>query len=350
LKKIRLKNSVIGPGEPTFIIAEMSGNHNQNFEKAKKIIDKAAEAGADAIKLQTYTADTMTIDCDNKYFQVNVNDKWKGRTLYDLYQWAYTPWDWQPKLKKYAESKGLIFFSTPFDETAVDFLEEIDVELYKVASFEINHIPLLKKIAYTKKPVIISRGLSSEEDIHLAVKTLKDNGCPVIAVLHCVSSYPACPEQMNLKTISDISKRFDVISGLSDHSLTTEISIASVALGASILEKHVTLSRKEGGPDAAFSLEPDELKELVRSVRTVEKSLGKITYKISEKEKENIVFRRSIFVVKNIKKGEEFDKENIRVIRPGYGMHPKFYEETIGKKAKRNLKKGTPLKKEDIDG
>lgn len=350
IKKIKLKDRLIGQGEPTFIIAEMSGNHNQNFEKAKKIIDNAAEAGADAIKLQTYTADTMTIDCDNKYFQVNVNDKWKGRTLYELYQWAYTPWDWQPKLKKYAESKGLIFFSTPFDEKAVDFLEEIDVELYKVASFEINHIPLLKKIASTKKPVIISRGLSSEEDIYLAVKTLKDNGSPSVAVLHCVSSYPADPKQMNLKTISDIIKRFYVISGLSDHSLTTEISIASVALGASIIENHVTLSRKEGGPDAAFSLEPDELKELVRSVRTVEKALGKISYNISEKEKENIVFRRSIFVVKDIKKGYVFNEKNIRIIRPGHGLHPKFYEEIIGKKAKRNLKKGTPLKKEEIDG
>lgn len=350
MRKIRLKNRVIGPGEPTFIIGEMSGNHNHSFEKAKKIIDKAAEAGADAIKLQTYTADTMTIDCDNKYFQVKVNDKWKGKTLYELYQWAYTPWDWQPKLKKYAESKGLIFFSTPFDETAVDFLEEIDVELYKVASFEINHIPLLKKIASTKKPVILSRGVSSQEDIYLAVKTLKDNGCPAVAVLHCVSSYPADPEQMNIKTIADISKRFDVISGLSDHSLTMETPIASVALGASIIEKHFTLSRKEGGPDAAFSLEPNELKELARSIRTVEKALGKISYNISEKEKENIVFRRSIFVVKDIKKGEKFDEKKIRIIRPGHGLHPKFYEEIIGKKAKRNLKKGTPLKKEDIDG
>jgi pseudaminic acid synthase len=328
----------------------MSGNHNHDLNTAKKIIDESAKAGADAIKLQTYTADTMTIDCDNKYFQVNVNDTWKGKTLYELYKWAYTPWEWHKDLKEYAESKGLIFFSTPFDETAVDFLEKLNIQLYKVASFEINHIPLLKKIAYTKKPVIISRGLSSEEDIDLAVRTLKNNGCPTVAVLHCVSSYPADPEQMNLKTIPDIGKRFDVIPGLSDHTIDNDVAIASVALGAKIIEKHVTLFRKKGGPDAAFSLEPNELSRLVRSLRTVEKAIGKITYKIGEKEKENIVFRRSIFVVKNIKKGEEFDKENIRVIRPGYGMHPKFYEETIGKKAKRNLKKGTPLKKEDIDG
>jgi len=326
----------------------MSGNHNQNFEKAKKIIDEAAKSGVDAIKLQTYTADTITIDCNNEYFKVEVNDAWKGKTLYALYEWAYTPWDWQPKLKKYAESKGLIFFSTPFDESAVDFLDDMEVQLYKVASFEINHIPLLKKIASTKKPVILSRGMSSERDIDLAVKTLKDNGCSVIAILHCVSSYPAKPEQMNIKTIADISKRFDVVSGLSDHTLTNEIALASVALGANIIEKHLTLSRKDGGPDAAFSLEPNELKELVNSIRNVEKALGEVTYDISGKELENIVFRRSIFVVKNIRKNEEFNKNNIRIIRPGYGMHPKFYEETIGKKSKGNLKRGTPLRKEDI--
>jgi len=302
----------------------------------------------DAIKLQTYTADTITIDCNNEYFKVEVNDAWKGKTLYALYEWAYTPWDWQPKLKKYAESKGLIFFSTPFDESAVDFLDDMEVQLYKVASFEINHIPLLKKIASTKKPVILSRGMSSERDIDLAVKTLKDNGCSVIAILHCVSSYPAKPEQMNIKTIADISKRFDVVSGLSDHTLTNEIALASVALGANIIEKHLTLSRKDGGPDAAFSLEPNELKELVNSIRNVEKALGEVTYDISGKELENIVFRRSIFVVKNIRKNEEFNKNNIRIIRPGYGMHPKFYEETIGKKSKGNLKRGTPLRKEDI--
>jgi pseudaminic acid synthase len=327
----------------------MSGNHNHDLNTAKKIIDESAKAGADAIKLQTYTADTMTIDCDNKYFQVNVNDTWKGKTLYELYKWAYTPWEWHKDLKEYAESKGLIFFSTPFDETAVDFLERLNVQLYKVASFEINHIPLLKKIAATKKPVILSRGMSSEKEISLAVKTLKNNGCPVVAVLHCVSSYPAAPEQMNIKTIADISKRFDVISGLSDHTLTPEISIASVALGASIIEKHVTLSRKEGGPDTAFSLEPDELKKLVSSIRTVEKSLGTITYKISEKERENIIFRRSIFVLKDIRKGDVFNEKNIRIIRPGHGLHPKFYKNIIGKKAKRNLKKGNPLKKDDVN-
>ena len=327
----------------------MSGNHNQDLNTAKKIINESAKAGVDAIKLQTYTADTMTIDSDNKYFQVNVNKKWKGKTLYKLYKWAYTPWEWHKDLKEYAESKGLIFFSTPFDETAVDFLEGLNVQLYKVASFEINHIPLLKKIANTNKPVIISRGVSSESDIDLAVKKLKENGCPAVAVLHCVSSYPAAPEQMHLKTIADISKRFGVISGLSDHTLGTEIAIAAVSLGAKIIEKHVTLSRGDGGPDAAFSLEPKEIKKLVSSIRTVEKALGKVNYKISKKEAENIIFKRSVFVVKDIKKDEKFNKDNIRVIRPGYGLHPKFYEKVIGKKARRYLKIGEPLKKEDVN-
>ena len=346
IQKIKLNNRLIGHNEPTFIVAEISSNHGQNFEKAKRLVDVSAKAEVDAIKLQTYTSDTMTIDCDTDYFKVK--DKiWKEKTLYNLYKETYMPWKWQPKLKKYAESKGLIFFSTPFDETAVDFLEELNVQLYKVASFEINYIPLLKKIATTKKPVIISRGLASEKDIHLAVRTLKNNGCPAVAVLHCVSSYPATPEQMNLKTITDIGKRFDVIPGLSDHTLTIEIPIASVALGANIIEKHITLSRKQGGLDASFSLEPNELKTLVKSIRTVEKAFGKVTYDIGEKEKKNIIFRRSIFVVKDIKKGEKFNKKNIRVIRPEYGLHPKFYEEIIGKKAKRNLKRGTPLKEGD---
>ena len=349
IKKIQIKNRTIGPGEPVFIIVEMSGNHNQSFEKAKKIIDEAAKAGADAVKIQTYTADTMTINCDNKYFKVDVDNKWKGKSLYDLYKEAYTPWDWQPKLKEYVESKGLVFFSSPFDESAVDFLEDMDVKLYKVASFEINHIPLLKKIASTKKPVIISRGMSSEEEIKLAIKTLEENGCPAIAVLHCVSAYPAKPEQMNLKTIGDISKKFDVIAGLSDHTITTEIPIASVALGACIIEKHLTISRKEGGVDSEFSLESDELKDMVDSIRTVEKSIGKVSYASDKKETKMANYKRSVFVVRDIQNGEEFTKENIRVIRPGYGMHPKLYEKTLGKTAKGDLKRGEPLKEEDVN-
>ncbi len=345
--KIKTKHGVreIGQDKPVFIIAEMSGNHKQSFDRAKKLVDVAAEAGVDAIKLQTYTADTMTIDCDKEDFQVKVNKAWKGRSLYNLYEWAYTPWEWQPKLKKYAESKGLIFFSTPFDETAVDFLEKMEVPLYKVASFENNHIPLLKKIAQTGKPVIMSRGMTILEEIKEALSTLKKAGNSEIALLHCVSSYPAKYEQMNLKTIPDIQKRFNVVAGLSDHTLGTETAIAAVALGAKVIEKHFTISREDGGPDAAFSLEKNELKNLVKTIRNVEKSLGKPSYKIEKKESENRVFKRSIYATRDIKKGEKFTKENIRVIRPGYGLHPRYYEEILNCKSAKFFKKGQSLNK-----
>jgi len=338
----------IGKGQPCFVIAEMSGNHNQNIRRAYKIIDAAAEAGADAVKLQTYTADTITLDCDKKYFQVKVNDAWKGQTLHSLYKKAFTPWDWQPKLKKYAEKKGLVLFSTPFDNTAVDFLEKMKVALYKVASFEVVDIPLLERIGKTKKPVIMSRGMSSAEELALAIKTLKKNGCPQVAVLHCVSSYPAKPEEMNLATISGIKKKFDIIAGLSDHTLGNEISIAAVALGASIIEKHLTLSRKDGGPDAGFSLEPKELKELVRSIRDVEKAIGIPSFQTGKKESENVVFRKSLFVVKNIKRGEKFSKENVRSIRPGHGLKPLHYRKVIGKRAAVDIERGEPLNQKMI--
>lgn len=334
---------LIGQGEPCFIIAEMSGNHNHDFERAKKIIDAAVESGVDAIKLQTYTPDTITIDCDNDYFQVKVNDAWAGNTLYKLYEMAHTPWEWQAQLKKYAEDKGVLFFSTPYDETAVDFLEDLNVSLYKVASFETGDLELLKKIGSTKKPVIISRGMTSEKALGLAIKTLKNSGAPQVAVLHCVSSYPAKPEQMNLATVSDIAKKFGVVSGLSDHSLGITAAIASVAIGASVIEKHFTLKRSEGGPDAAFSLEPEEMKQLVQSVREVEVAIGKPNYKVGKKEAENLVFRRSIFVVKDIKKGEKFTRENIRVIRPGYGLEPKELLKVLNKKAKKDIKRGFPV-------
>jgi pseudaminic acid synthase len=337
----------IGPGHPTFIIAEMSGNHNGSYQRAKKLIDAAVRASVDAIKMQTYTADTITMDSRKKYFQVTVNKAWKGKTLYELYNQAYTPWHWQPRLKKYAESKGVMVFSTPFDHTAVDFLERMKVQLYKVASFEVIDIPLLKRIGKTKKPVIISRGMASMADIKQALKVLKTHGCPQVAVLHCVSSYPADPEQMNLTTIPDIAKRFKVVSGLSDHSLDSSggitVPIASVALGASIVEKHFTLRRSDGGPDAAFSLEPKELKQLVSSIREVELALGKPNYKVGKKEAENVVFRKSIFVVKDVKKDEKFSKKNIRVIRPGYGLKPIEFDKLIGKSAKKDVKAGTPL-------
>ncbi len=333
----------IGSGHPVFVVAEISGNHNQSFKRAKEIVKAACLSGADAIKLQTYTPDTVTIDSNEKWFQVGVNSAWKGKTLYQLYQEAYTPWEWQPELKKIAKSYGLPLFSTPFDETAVDFLEEMGVAVYKVASFEVIDLELLKKIASKKKPVIVSRGMASLAELELAISILKKNGAPTVAILHCISSYPTMPEEMNLATISDIKKRFKVVVGLSDHSLTTSVAVASVALGASVIEKHFTLRRADGGPDAAFSLQPREFKELVKSVRQVEKAIGKVQYGAGKREKENIVFRRSLFVVKNIKKGEKFNRENIRCIRPGYGLAPLFLPKVLTKKAKSDIKRGTPL-------
>lgn len=332
----------IGPRNPVFIVAEMSGNHNHNFENALKIIDAVAEAGADAIKLQTYTPDTLTLNCDNEFFQIK-DGLWKGQTLHELYKKSYTPWEWQQKLKEYAESKGLIFFSTPFDETAVDFLEKINVPLYKVASFEITHIPLLKRIGKTQKPVILSKGLASKEEIKNAIRVLKESGTKDIAVLHCISSYPAKPEQMNLKTIPDIKERLGVISGISDHSLNITVPIVSAALGASIIEKHFTISREDGGPDSEFSIEPKELRDLIRTVREAESTLGKPLYHPESSEKNNIMFRRSLFASKDIKKGEIFTTDNIRIVRPGDGLAPSFYESILGKKAEEEIEKGTPL-------
>ncbi|MGA2418077.1 MAG: pseudaminic acid synthase [Candidatus Staskawiczbacteria bacterium] len=335
----------IGYRNPVFIIAEISANHNQNFERAKKLVESACELGVDAIKLQTYTPDTLTINCSNKWFQVKTNPAWKGKTLYELYKTAYMPWKWQPKLKKIADKYGVILFSTPFDETAVDFLEKMNVPAYKIASFEIGDIELLKKVAKTKKPVIISRGLASLKELKLAISTLRKNGASEIAVLHCIISYPAKPEEMNLATISDIKKRFKVITGLSDHSLSIATAITSVALGASIIEKHFTLKRSEGGLDAAFSLESAEMKQLVQNVREAEKSIGKVHYGIDKGEVENIVFRRSLFVVEDIKKGEKFTRKNIRCIRPGYGLAPRFLSKIISRKAKKDIRRGTPLER-----
>lgn len=334
---------LIGPGQPVFVVAEMSGNHNHDIRRAFKIIDEAAKAGADAIKLQTYTPDTITLDCDNEFFQIKTNDAWKGQTLYSLYNKAYMPWPWQPKLKKYAESSGLVCFSAPFDKTAVDFLEKMKVALYKIASFEIVDLDLLKRIGRTKKPVIISRGLASANEISSAIKTLKKAGCPEIAVLHCVSSYPAALEEMNLATIPDIAKRFKVISGLSDHTAGLTAALVAVALGANIIEKHFTLRRADGGPDAAFSIEPEELKSLISGIRQAEKAIGRPTYKAGKKELENKIYRRSLFAVKEIKKGEKLHQANIKSIRPGYGLEPKYYYKILGKTAKTDIKPGTPL-------
>lgn len=336
-------NKKIGRGQPCFIVAEMSGNHKQNIRRAYKIIDAAVEAGVDAVKLQTYTPDTLTIDSDKKWFRIGKTNTWAGQTLYNLYKTAYTPWEWLPKLRKYGEQKGLIVFSTPFDVTAVDFLEKMGVLLYKVASFEAVDLELLKRIGKTKKPVFISRGLTSIVDTKLAIDTLKKSGASAVAVLHCISSYPATLDQMNIATIADIQKRFNVIAGLSDHSLGLIASIAAVAQGAKIIEKHFTLSRKDGGPDYAFSLEPKEMKQLVKVIREVESALGTVRYTPDKREAENMVFRRSLFVVEDMKKGEVITKRSVRCIRPGYGLAPKYLDKVLGKTVRGNIERGTPL-------
>jgi len=333
----------IGPGNPVFIVAEMSCNHLQSYEKALEIIDAAAEAGADAVKIQTYTPDTITIDSDKEPFKIKVNDIWKGQTLYDLYKKAYTPWDWQPKLKEYTESKRMVFFSFPLDITAVDFLEKMGVELYKVGSFEIVDIPLLEKIGKTKKPVFISRGMSTNEELNLAMKTLRKNGTSQIALFHCVSAYPADSTKMNLLMIPELIKKYNVPVGLSDHSLSNYPAIASVALSASLIEKHLTIKRSDGGFDAPFSIEPKEFKELVKSIRAIEASLKKQPSEVIEQEKENLVFRKSLFIVKDMKKGEKITKENMRSIRPGNGLEPKYYYEVLEKEVVQDIERGTPL-------
>lgn len=331
----------MGAGRPVFVIAELSGNHNRDIKRAFSLIDAAADAGADAVKLQTYTADTITIDSDRPEFVV----QWQGkrRTLHDLYEEAYTPWEWHAELFAHAKKRGLVCFSTPFDPTAVDFLEKLRNPIYKVASFEVVDIPLLEKIGKTKKPVIMSRGLASIEEIALAVKTLRKAGTKDIVILQCVSAYPADPKDMHLATIPDIRKRFKVEAGLSDHSLTNDAAIASVALGACVIEKHLTLRRADGGPDSSFSLEPHEFKALVDSVRAVEAAIGTPSYEPSAGEKDNVRFRKSLFVVADIKKGERFTKKNVRSIRPGNGLPPKEYRKVLGKRAARDIACATPL-------
>ena len=327
----------------TFIVVELSANHNQDFNLAIETIKAAAKAGADAVKVQTYTADTITIDCDNKYFQIKQGTLWDGKTLYALYKEAYTPWEWQPELKQLAEDLGLIFFSTPFDKSAVDFLEGLKVPIYKIASFEISDIPLIKYVASKGKPIIISTGIAELKDIEDAVNACREAGNNNIALLKCTSAYPAPIEEANLKTIPDLAERFGVIAGLSDHTMGSSSAIAAVALGAKIIEKHFILDRKSGGPDSSFSMEPDEFADMVKSIREVEKAVGEVKYDLSEKVKNNRIFARSLFVVKDIKAGEIFTIKNIRSIRPGYGLPPKYFDDIIGKKATKNIKRGTPL-------
>jgi len=332
-----------------FIIAELSANHNQDYDIAVKTVIEAKKAGADAIKLQTYTADTITLDCRNKYFQINGDTIWDGKFLCDLYKEAYTPWEWQPKLKKIAENEGLICFSSPFDKTAVDFLEEMNVPAYKVASFEIKDIPLIEYIASKGKPIIISTGIATFSDIEEAINSCRKMGNNNIALLKCTSSYPAPVEEANLLTIPHLRDTFGVIPGLSDHTMGHSVAVAAVALGAKIIEKHFILDRKLGGPDSAFSMEPAEFKQMVDGIRDVEKALGKITYELSPGVEKSKKFARSLFIVKPVKAGEAVTENNIKSIRPGYGLHPKFYKQVIGKTFIQDFEKGTPLDWEQFE-
>lgn len=339
---IEINGRRIGPDRPTYIIAEMSANHNHDFDLAVKIMGAAKEAGADAIKLQTYTPDTLTIDCDNRYFQIE-GTIWEGYNLYKLYGEAYTPWEWQPKLKEIANELGMDLFSTPFDETAVAFLEQMDVPAYKVASFENVDIPLLKRIAQTGKPIIMSNGMATLAELDEAVQTLYEAGAKELALLKCVSSYPARPEDMNLRTIPNLAQTFGVPVGLSDHSMDIAVPVTAVALGACLIEKHFTLSREITGPDSQFSLEPHEFKQMVVAVRTAEQALGKIQYGPTQIETSSKKFRRSLFVVEDVTAGELFTTQNVRSIRPGYGLHTRHLEDVLDKKAGRNIERGTPM-------
>jgi pseudaminic acid synthase len=341
MKKIKIGNIEIGEGCKPFVIAEMSGNHNQSIDRALAIVDAAAAAGAHALKLQTYTADTITMK--GAYTINDPTSLWNGKELHDLYKEAYTPWDWHKAIFDRAKEKGMVAFSSPFDETAVDFLEELNVPLYKIASFENTHHPLLIKVAKTGKPVIMSTGVSSIADIDESVQVLKNAGCKDIILLKCTSTYPATPENTNLNTIPHLAKLHDCIVGLSDHTMGIGASVAAVALGASVIEKHFTLRRADGGVDSAFSLEPDELKSLVIETERAFLALGKVQYGVQKIEEKSMFFKRSIYVAEDITAGEMLTEKNLRVIRPGDGLAPKYYFQVIGKKATKDYKKGTPF-------
>jgi len=349
MKEFNIGNNIIGDNGKVFIIAELSANHNQDIEIAIRTIKAMKASGADAVKLQTYTPDTITLDCRNEYFKIKHDTIWDGKYLHDLYKEAYTPWEWQPKLKKIAEDEGLICFSSPFDKTAVDFLEKMNVPAYKVASFEITDIPLIEYIASKGKPVIISTGIATLEDINDSIKACRNAGNEDIALLKCTSAYPAPYDEANLLMIPDMKSRFNVIAGLSDHTLGSTVPLAAVALGARIIEKHFILDKKIGGPDAVFSMEPGDFKIMADEIRKVEKTLGNVNYELSDKMKKSRDFSRSLFVVKDVEAGEIITEENIKSIRPGYGLNPKYFKEITGKKFKKAVKKGTPLKMEVIE-
>ncbi|MDA8162359.1 MAG: pseudaminic acid synthase [Desulfobacteraceae bacterium] len=339
---IKIGEKLVGKGHPVYIVAEISANHNQDISQAIRLVEAAKESGADAVKLQTYTPDTLTIDCNNEFFLIRGNI-WAGKTLYDLYREAYTPWEWHPRLKNVAEGLGMGFFSTPFDGTAVDFLEQLGVPVYKVASFELIDIPLLRAVAATGKPVIMSTGMATLAEIDEAVRTLLDGGSRAVALLKCTSAYPAVADDMNLMTIANLADTFGLPVGLSDHSLEIAVPVAAVTLGAVIVEKHITLSRARGGPDSAFSLEPHEFKAMVDSVRVAERAVGHVSYSVTEGERSSRVFRRSLFVVEDVSAGEFFSEKNVRSIRPGFGLHPRNIYDVIGRRAARDINRGTPL-------
>jgi pseudaminic acid synthase len=332
----------VGEGQPTFIVAELSANHGGSLERATRVIEAAAASGADAIKLQTYTADTLTVDADNEHFRIK-GTLWDGRTLYDLYNEAHLPWEWHAPLQRTALDLGVEFFSTPFDATAVEFLASLDVPAWKIASFELVDLPLIRKVAATGLPVIMSTGMATRDEIAEAVRTLADNGGGPLVLLKCTSAYPARPEDMHLRTIPDMAAHFGVPVGLSDHTLGIEVPVAAVALGACVIEKHLTLSRAEPGPDSAFSLEPAEFKAMVAAVRTAERAAGSVSYEGSAGEAASRVFRRSLFVVQDMKAGDRFSPESVRSIRPAAGLHTRHLDEVLGRRAGRDIRKGTPL-------
>ncbi|HXH73879.1 MAG TPA: pseudaminic acid synthase [Bacteriovoracaceae bacterium] len=343
-REIQVGNRFIGAKHAPFVIAEMSGNHNHSLERALEIVDAAAKAGAHALKIQTYTADTMTLDLKHgEFFIEDKNSLWKGRTLYDLYKEAYTPWEWHGPIFDRCKSHGMIFLSTPFDASAVDFLETFNPPIYKIASFENTDLPLIKKVAQTGKPMIISTGMASVEELDLTVKTARNNGCKDLILLKCTSSYPSTPENTNILTIPHLRELFNLEVGLSDHTMGVGAACASVALGATVVEKHFTLGRADGGVDSAFSLEPHEMNLLVVESKRAWEALGKVSYGVTEVEKKSLVFRRSIYITEDVKEGDILNEKNLRCIRPGLGLPPKYYEMLLGRKVKKNLAKGTAM-------
>lgn len=342
MPEIRIAGRRIGMDMPPYIIAELSANHNGQLDTALRIIEEAKKAGADAVKLQTYRPDTITLECDTEDFQIH-GGLWDGRTLYELYQEAHMPWDWHKPLFEYARKLDITIFSSPFDNTAVDLLEDLNAPAYKIASFEAVDLALIKYVAGTGKPMIISTGMADAEEIQEAIDAAYEGGCKELAILHCVSGYPAPASDYNLHTIPDMVQQFGLVTGLSDHTLDNTTAIASVALGASIIEKHFTLDRDGGGPDDSFSLEKDELKALCEDSKTAWQALGRVNYAMKSSERENIKFRRSLYFVKNIKAGETITAEHVKSIRPGYGVAPKYLEHIIGKVAKDDIHRGTPV-------